>query len=260
MDSFVALEIDQAHLMVLLLAFARVGGLLQTLPLFSMRGVPIPVKVMLALITAVLLMPSLDVDPALGTASAARIGLAFASEALLGMAMGFSVAVLLTVLDIAGTFIGMNAGLAIAMQFDPMSEGQSLVVTRVLQIAGFLTFLGLNLHHEVLLGLADSFVAAAPGHGVLALTAGPSMAAMLGDCFVSALRVSMPVVATALFVNMVAALVTRFAQQMNIYFSVGLAAQSPLGLLAAALSLPAIVGVVVAMSGDLRGIVASFAG
>ncbi len=260
MQDFAAIEINQAALMALLLAFARVGGLFQSMPLFSMRGVPIPVRAGLALAISALLMPGLTVDPALGSASAPAIGLAFASEAMLGLAMGFSVTVLMSVIDIAGTFIGMNAGLAIASQFDPMSEGQSLVITRVLQLAGFLTFLGLDLHHEVLLGLADSFVLAAPGHGVLAFTAGQGVSALLGGAFVDALRVSMPVVATAFFINVVAALVTRFAQQMNIYFSVGLAAQSPLGIAATALTLPAVVGVIAAMSGDLRGLVASLLG
>ena len=260
MENFVALEIDQASLMALLLAFARVGAMLQALPMFSMRGVPIPVRAGLGLVIAALLLPGLDVDPALGSASAARIGVAFASEALLGFAMGFSVAVLLTIIDIAGTFIGMNAGLAIAMQFDPVSGGQSLVVTRVLQIAGFLTFLGLDLHHEVLFGLADSFQLSPPGHGVLAFTAGTDLSGMLAGVFVAAIRVSMPVVATAFFVNMVAALVTRFAQQMNIYFSVGLAVQAPLGLIATGLALPAVVGVIAALSGDLRGLITSFLG
>ena len=260
MEDFAAIEINQAALMALLLAFARVGGLFQSLPLFSMRGVPVPVRAGLALAIAALLMPGLAVDPALGYASGPAIGLAFASEAMLGLAMGFSVAVLMTVIDIAGTFIGMNAGLAIATQFDPMSEGQSLVITRVLQLAGFLTFLALDLHHEVLLGLADSFVLAPPGSGLLAFGAGPDVSALMGGVFIDALRISMPVVAVALFVNVVAALVTRFAQQMNIYFSVGLAVQSPMGLAATVLCLPAVVGVIAAMSGDLRGLVASLQG
>ncbi len=257
---FAALEIDQATLMAFLLAFARVGGLFQSMPLFSMRGVPIPVRVGLALAVAALLMPGLHVDPALGYASAPAIGVAFAAEAMLGLAMGFSITVLMTVIDIAGTFIGMNAGLAIATQFDPMSEGQSLVITRILQLAGFLTFLGLNLHHEVLLGIADSFVLAPAGQGVLAFAAAEGVSALMGQVFVDALRISMPVVATAFFVNMVAALVTRFAQQMNIYFSVGLAAQSPLGIFATALALPAVVGAIAAMSGDLRGLLTSLLG
>ncbi len=237
-----------------LLAFARVGGLLQSMPLLSLNNVPVPIRAGLALTVASLATASLPAAPELEQLSGVGFGLCFASEALLGLAMGFSVTILLSVIDIAGSFVGMNAGLAVAMQFDPLSGGQSLVVTRILQIGALLTFLGLDLHHELVLGVVDSFSLAAPGQGVLAFAGAESAVLRFGGVLHDAVRISMPVVATALFVNLVAALVTRFAQQMNIYFSVGLAAQAPIGLLATSFVIPAALGVVASLSGNLRGL------
>jgi flagellar biosynthetic protein FliR len=215
-----------------LLAFARVGGLLQSMPLLSLNNVPVPIRAGLALTVASLATASLPAAPELEQLSGVGFGLCFASEALLGLAMGFSV----------------------AMQFDPLSGGQSLVVTRILQIGALLTFLGLDLHHELVLGVVDSFSLAAPGQGVLAFAGAESAVLRFGGVLHDAVRISMPVVATALFVNLVAALVTRFAQQMNIYFSVGLAAQAPIGLLATSFVIPAALGVVASLSGNLRGL------
>ena len=251
MSGALTVGFDQASVLALLLAFGRIGGLLQSLPLLSLKSVPIPVRVGFGFLLAALISPQLAADPALATASAPRLGLMFASEALLGLAMGFSVAALLAVIDIAGSFIGMNAGMAVAVQFDPMSGGQSVVLTRLLQIGAFLTFLLLDLHHDALLAVCDSFRLAPPGHGVLAFTAGRDLALRFGAVFVDALRISMPVLAVAFFVNLVAALVTRFAQSMNIYFSVGLAAQAPIGLAATAFAIPAVIGVVVALGAEL---------
>jgi len=46
--------------------------------------------------------------------------------------------------------------------------------------------------------------------------------------------------------------VTRFAQQMNIYFSVGLPANAAAGLLAAALAVPALVAAVAGHGSGIR--------
>lgn len=246
--------------LLILLAWARIGGLMQAMPILSFENVPVPIRAGLALTVAVLASAAIPPLPYLETMSAVQFGLCFVSEAMLGLGMGFFVTLLLSVIDVTGSFVGMNSGLAIAMQFDPMSGGQSLIVTRILQIAGFLTFLSLNLHHEIVLGVVDSFSLAPPGEGVLAVTVGEQAAARLAGVFTDACRISMPVLATALFVNLVAALVTRFAQQMNIYFSVGLAAQAPLGLLATSFVIPAVIGYVASMSGSLRGLLPTLVG
>ena len=208
-------------LLMVLLTFGRVGGLLQAMPILSLGNVPIPVRVGLGLMMSVLVAAGLPAPTGLSELSAVHVGVLFVSETVLGLGMGFTATLLLSVIDVAGSFVGMNSGLAVAMQFDPMSGGQSLVVTRILQLAAFLTFLALDLHHEMFLGLADSFAVAPPGKGVLAFAAGEQRALQFAAVLHDAVRISMPVVATALFVNLVAALVTRFAQQMNIYFSVG---------------------------------------
>lgn len=247
-------------ILLTLLAFARVGGLLQSMPLLSFANVPVQIRAGLGLLIAALATAALPPAPYLEDWSAIRFGIAFASEALLGLGMGFFATLLLTVIDIAGTFVGMNAGLAVASQFDPMSGGQSLIVTRFLQIGAFLTFLSLDLHHEMILAVTDSFFIAAPGDGVLSFAAGEEASRRLTGVMHDAVRISMPVVATAMFVNLVAALVTRFAQQMNIYFSVGLAAQAPIGLLATGFVIPAAIGLVASMSGDLRALALGLAG
>lgn len=259
--SSIALEGLSLHTVLLvLLAWARIGGLLHAMPILSFSNVPTPIRAGLALMVAVLACAAMPPAPHLEQMSAPQFGLCFVSEAVLGLGMGFFVTMLLSVIDTAGSFVGMNAGLAIAMQFDPMSGGQSLVVTRILQIAAFLTFLSLNLHHELLLGVVDSFTLAAPGDGVLAVTVGEQAAVRLAGVFHDACRISMPVLSAALFVNLVSALVTRFAQQMNIYFSVGLAAQAPLGLLATGFVIPAAIGYVASMSGSLRGLLPTLVG
>ncbi len=249
---------EGAGLFAVLLAFARITGLLHTMPIISAKAVPIPIRVGFALVLAVVIAPL--APPLETTWDPIPMALMAASELLLGAAMGFCATLLLTVLDVAGHFIGMNSGLGIAMQFDPLTQGQALVVTKLIQTGGMLVFLALDLHHQILLGLADSFLIAPAGSGVLALTAGGSMSAVMSGLLADAMRISMPVVAAVLFLNLVSALVTRFAQQMNIYFSVGLPANAMAGLFAAALCVPAVAAAVVAAGGGMRDLIASVVG
>jgi flagellar biosynthetic protein FliR len=220
--------------------------------LFSMNAVPIPVRVGLAVLLSAVVLPVIPAHPELVTWEPVGLAIALGGEAMLGVFLGMATRILLAFIEIAGTLIGINAGLAVAMQFDPMSQGQALVVTRLVQITGLLVFLAADLHHEIFLGLFDTFVIAPPGAGLPLASAGLGVSAEFGRLFLAAVRISMPVIAAVLFLNVVAALVTRFAQQMNVYFSVGLSLNAAVGLMVAGLSLGAVAELVFSVGMDLR--------
>ena len=96
---------------------------------------------------------------------AASFAVSLGSEIFLGAAMGFAIRLMLSVIDVVGTVLAANCGLGMAMQFDPVTQSQGLIVSRLVQTAGFLVFLALDLHHEVLIGLVGSFSVAPPGQG-----------------------------------------------------------------------------------------------
>ena len=149
----------------LLMAFARITGVLHTAPLIGSRSVPPTIRVALAGVLAFIMSPLVAVDPAAVTWHGPKLAFLIFSELLLGLGMGFVGAIALSLLDIAGTFVGINSGLAIASQFDPLTNSQQLVLSRLLQIAGYLAFFAYDLHHLVFLGMADSFIVAPPGPG-----------------------------------------------------------------------------------------------
>ena len=95
---------------------------------------------------------------------------------------------------------------------------------------------------------------------MLHTAAGIGMSEFLGQIFGDALRITMPVVIVVLFLNIVAALVTRFAQQMNIYFSVGLPANAAAGLITTGLSIPALILALHGAMGGIRGLMLAVVG
>lgn len=245
----------------LLFVFARVTALFHTLPLFSMKSVPVPARIALSGLIALSIAPAAaTVDPVITTWDLPRLGLLLCSELFLGLAMGFCVACVLSVIEVLGTFLGNNSGLGMAVQFDPVSDSQSLIVTRIVQIAGFLSFLALDLHHVVLYALADSFQAAPPGQGIVAFTVGPAMSQVVGQVLLDSMRIAMPVIAAVMFLNLVSTLVTRFAQQMNIYFSVGLSANAVGGILAISVAMPALIAVIAGSGKPIRFLMTTVVG
>ena len=239
--------------------FARVTAMLHVLPLFSMRAVPLPVRAGLGAMIALLVCPYVETGNVPGWEVAA-FAVALISELFLGAGMGFAVRLILTLIDVLGTVLAANCGLGMAAQFDPVSNSQALVVSKLIQVAGFLIFLALDLHHQVLLGVVDSFQVAPPGQGVLVLAAGPAFSERFAQILLDTCRLSMPLIAAVLFFNMVSTLVTRFAQQMNIYFSVGLSANVWAGLLAISASIPAFVETLLSRSAEIRTLMSVLAG
>ncbi len=239
--------------------FARATAMLHMLPLFSMTAVPIAVRAGLGGMIAVLVCPHVETQQVPGWEVSA-FAVALVSELLLGAAMGFFVRLVLTIIDVLGTVLAANCGLGMAAQFDPISQSQALVVSKVIQVAGFLVFLALNLHHEVLIGIVNSFHVAPPGQGVLVFAAGPAFSERFAQMLLDTCRLSMPLIAAVLFFNIVSTLVTRFAQQMNIYFSVGLSANVWAGLLAISATIPALVATLITRSEEIQVLIVALAG
>ena len=242
------------------MVFARVTAMLHVVPLFSMNSVPVVIRAALGGFVALIVSPWVAGDVVATGWEAATFAVSLGSEIFLGAAMGFAIRLMLSVIDVVGTVLAANCGLGMAMQFDPVTQSQGLIVSRLVQTAGFLVFLALDLHHEVLIGLVGSFSVAPPGQGVLALAAGPAFSEMFAKILADTTRLSMPLVAAVLFFNMMATLVTRFAQQMNIYFSVGLSANVWAGLMAIAATIPALVAVIIDDAQNIRGLMRALAG
>jgi flagellar biosynthesis protein FliR len=259
--SFAGVDVQVGpELFALLMVFVRITGALHTAPLIGTNAVPVQARVGLGVLLALVVAPMVAVESATVSWSGPKLALMLGSELLLGLGMGFAASCVLALLDVLGTFIGVNSQLAIAMQFDPLSGTQQVITTRLVQAAGFLLFLSMDLHHQIVYGLVDSFAAAPPGTGVLAVTAGVTMSEVMAVVLLDSMRIAMPVVAAVLILNLVAALVTRFAQQMNIYFSVGLPANAAAGLMATALAIPALAVAVYNGGSGLRELMLSMIG
>ena len=197
--------------------FFRIAGVLMVAPVFGARVVPVRVRVTLSLAVTFILVPVLPSSPAIEPSL--HNGLFLVQEVLLGIAMGFTLQMVLDALVIAGQTIAMTMGLGFAMLVDPQRGVSVPVVSQFFLIIGILTFLSLGGHLAVLRMLADSFEHVPIGEP---LTRGSVWALVSwgGEMFAGAVRIALPVVVAMLVVNIAVGVVSRAAPTLNL-FAVG---------------------------------------
>ncbi|MEI4920342.1 flagellar biosynthetic protein FliR, partial [Klebsiella pneumoniae] len=78
-------------------------------------------------------------------------------QLLIGAAMGFTMRLAITAVEVSGAIIAMQMGLGFAMQFDPGSGAQVSSVSRLLTLFTYLILLAINGHHVMLGTLVESF-------------------------------------------------------------------------------------------------------
>lgn len=227
-----------AWLAMFLWPFVRILAILATDPVFGNRSVPARVKIGLAGVMAVLVAPTLDMPPPVEPGSAAGL-LILAKEVLIGSAIGFSMRVVFTAVEMAGHLAGLGMGLGFATFYDPQNSAQMPIVAQFTSLLAILMFLAINGHQMVILTLAESFQVLPVGSAGHAPQAWHAVALWGGEIFRVGVLLSLPVVTALLMTNLSIGVMTRAAPQLNI-FAVGFPITLMVGFFVLMLSLPLI--------------------
>lgn len=216
--------------------FVRIMGVMATDPFFGNRTITARVKIGMGIALTVLMQPLLPALPAVDPAGATGL-LVLVYQFLIGVAMGFSLRLVFTAVEMAGHFAGLQMGLGFAMFFDPQHGTQVPVVAQLTSLLTLLLLLATDAHLLIIHTLADSFKLLPVQHLPLAAAGWKILVEWGGQIFLLGLRLSMPVVATLLIVNLAIGVMTRASPQFNI-FAVGFPITVGIGMLVLYVSLP----------------------
>ena len=223
-----------AWMAAFLYPLTRILGVFAFAPLLGSAGVPRRIRLVLGLAIAVALAPMLPPMPAVAPASGTGFGILI-EQALIGVGMGFAMRVVFSAVEIAGEFIGLQMGLGFATFYDPLSSGQTPVVTKFMNLLALLVFLALNGPLLYVATLAQSFTALPVGAG-LGATSWRNLAELGSVMFSAGLLLALPVLVSLIITNLALAVLTRAAPQLNI-FAVGFPITLAVGLIALGASL-----------------------
>ena len=199
--------------------FVRMLALVSTAPVFSERSVPRTVKVALAVLLAVVIAPTLAPLPSVPLVSAAGVWI-LVQQILIGVAMGFSMRLVFTVVQAAGEYIGLQMGLSFAAFFDPTSGGQTMVLARFLNVMATLIFLAVDGHLMLIMVLAESFRSVPIADAPLAASGWFVLVSAGGHIFTDGLMLALPLIAALLTLNLAMGILNRASPQFSI-FAVG---------------------------------------
>jgi flagellar biosynthetic protein FliR len=220
----------------LLWPLTRILGLIAAAPLFGNNSVPATVKVLLGVLLASIVAPAIPALPAADPMSLAGL-LILVQEALIGLAMGFSIRIVFAAVEMAGEVSSLTMGLGFATFFDPNTQGRSSAISQFLALVATMAFLAVNAHLVLLSALVESFstmpVSATPIYG----GGFKQLADWGGKIFSTGVQLSLPIVAALLITNVALGILTRAAPQLNL-FGIGFPITLGVGLLVIAMSLP----------------------
>lgn len=215
--------------------FFRILALIASAPFFGARGIPAATKIGFAFVLTVLVAPVLGPLPQVQPASAPGLFI-LVQQLMIGVAMGLTIRIVFSAIEMAGHIMGLQMGLGFATFFDPQNSAQIPVMGQFLGIAAMLLFLATNGHLLVISALVESFHVLPMGLHPFASEGWKTLVLWGGEIFRGGVLIALPVVAVLMMVNIALAILTRAAPQLNI-FAVGFPLTLAVGFMVISLSL-----------------------
>lgn len=208
--------------------FCRILALLSAAPVIGDAMTPLPVRVLLALVLAFVLLPLTGTDPGIDPFSLLGV-VASIEQAVIGGVLGLALHFSMSAISVLGYLVSSQIGFSLAQMNDPMNGASSDVVSALLAMTTILVLFALD-GHLVLVGVIGASFQAWPvgaGYGPLLLDTVVLKAAWI---FSAAMLLALPIVFSTLVVQLGFGLLNRVAPSLNL-FSLGFSLTTLFGLM-----------------------------
>jgi len=225
------------QLWIWIMAMVRPGAALFAAPVFGATGVPVQLRVMLALMVGIAAAGSTPIGlPPDGIVSFA--GFAYiAAEVVAGLAMGFALQIGYAAAFVGGETISNTMGLGFASMNDPQTGMSTPVIGQFLSIVAVLLLLAMDGHLMLIAIIVHSYEALPPGQGFIGAETLMGLVDFGGTLFAMGLVIALPVGAALILVQLVMAMLARSAPALNL-FAVGLPVAVLAGIVLLAIAAP----------------------
>ena len=208
------LQAPVALLYSFLLVVARIGGAFIFVPLPGIKSVPDPARVVLVMAISIALFPvwpHLAHDPSILEYAGLLV-----VEAGFGLCIGLLAGFLSDAALLFGQIVGLHAGYSFASTVDPDTQADSPVMSSIAQALSGLLFVTMGLHLYVIRLFARSLETQPPGQLVLNARWSEAIIHAGGTLFSVGFRLSLPVLALLLMVDVTLSLLGRIHVNLQI--------------------------------------------
>jgi flagellar biosynthetic protein FliR len=201
-----------------MLVFARVGAMVMLLPGFGESNIPARLKLSIALLLTLIILPLHRAAYQIDTASLTSLMVLMLHEIVIGIVLGATARVTLSALAVAGSVIAQQLGLGFVTAIDPTQGQQGQLIGNFLTILGLTLLFATDSHHLVIAAVDESYRIFSPGE---AMPTG-DVAALATRAFAAAfkigLQLSAPFLVFGLVFNIGLGVLARLMPQMQVYF------------------------------------------
>jgi len=214
---------------VFTLVLARVGALIMTAPIFGSAAIPMQARALLTVAISLLITPMLTAHPPADMTHLLVFARYLASEALIGLLLGFGITLLLSGIQLTGQVISQLGGTALADVYDPTLGSNLSVYSQLFYFLTLAMFVLLDGHRLVMDALLDTYQWMPPGQATLGASYVEVLTTLLSQSFLLGIRAAAPSMTALLLATLVLGLIGRTMPQINI-LAVGFGVNSLLTL------------------------------
>jgi len=219
----------------------RITAFINTAPFFSIRDVPVRVKIGISVVLALLLFQALPYER-LEYTTAVGFGILILQETFAGLVMGFVASASYHILAFTGHFLDIEMGFSMVTEFDNVTGFQVTVTANLYSYAVMLMLVITRMYLPIITSLSDSFYMIPVGKVFINPMSYEVMLDFIADYLVIGFRIALPMFAAILVVNVILGILAKVAPQMNM-FVIGMQIKVLIGLL--------VLGVMIRMIGSV---------
>lgn len=226
---------------IFVLVFARVGAMVMLLPGFGESNIPARVKLSIALLLTLIILPLHRNAYHVDLSSISSLGVLMVHELIIGIVLGATARVTLSALNVAGSVIAQQLGLGFVTAVDPTQGQQGQIIGNFLTILGLTLLFATDSHYLVIAALSESYRIFSPGEIMPTGDVAALATSAFSAAFKIGLQLSAPFLVFGLVFNIGLGVLARLMPQMQVYF-VGVPLAIMAGFLIFAVVIAALMG------------------
>lgn len=220
----------------LLIVMTRVGPILFLMPVLGSIAVPVQIRVLFTLITALVLTPVVQVNPSYMPTTIIGYAIFVASEIAFAGVLAIFVRLIFAAVETAGQMVGIQMGMGMAGVMDPQFGTQVSPIAHFWNIVTILLFLSINGHHIFFRAIVESYNWVPPGKIFLTQATYEGLMQGTMHMFILAVKVMAPASAAVFFSHVAMGIIAKTVPQIPILI-VGLPMNIAIGFIFVGLSL-----------------------
>ena len=201
-----------------LLIFVRVGSVMMLVPGLGEQTIPARIRLTLGLLLAYVMLPLVHgtIPPNPDSPTGATVFIL--GEVGVGLLIGMALRLVLTAMNVAGSVIAIQSGLAFIQTIDPTQGSQGSLVANFLSLIGLVAIFAADLHVMPIAAIRDSYTLFPPGHWPEIQDMVQTVIDTVASSFKLGIQISAPFIVFGIVFNAALGVLARLIPQMQVTF------------------------------------------